>query len=148
MRSSTTSSTARRALIDTSAFFALIDPRDAQHITALAIRERLIAEKWRLFTTNFILAETHALLLARLGRVVALKSIQAIDRSNTNVVRVVSADEGEARAIITQYNDKDFSLTDAISFAVMDRLGITQALTFDRHLVQYGVTALIGELPR
>ena len=39
-----------------------------------------------------------------------------------------------------KYQDKDFSLTDAISFAVMERLQITQAFTFDRHFAQYGFT--------
>jgi len=33
-------------------------------------------------------------------------------------------------------------LTDAMSFAVMERLGITQVFTFNRNFAQYGVTAL------
>jgi predicted nucleic acid-binding protein len=37
-----------------------------------------------------------------------------------------------------QYGDKDFSFTDAISFGVMERLGIHVAFTFDRHFRQYG----------
>ena len=56
-------SQARRTLVDTSAYFALLDTDDANHAQARTIRDRLIAEGWRLFTTSFVLAETHALLL-------------------------------------------------------------------------------------
>jgi predicted nucleic acid-binding protein len=51
-------------------------------------------------------------------------------------------DERRAREIIAQYDDKDFTLTDATSFAVMERLGITYAFTFDHHFTQYGFIAL------
>jgi predicted nucleic acid-binding protein len=33
-------------------------------------------------------------------------------------------------------------LTDASSFAIMDRLGITRAFTFDANFSQYGLTVL------
>ena len=58
------------------------------------------------------------------------------------IVRVEPEDEVRAREIIRRYDDKDFSLTDATSFAVMDRLGITTAFTFDRNFVQYGLDVL------
>ena len=132
----------RRAFLDTSAHFALADPRDSNHPAARALRGRLITEQWRFFTTNFILAETHALLLVRRGRVAALRTLQELDRSTLTLVRVSAADEQRAREIIVQYDDKDFSLTDATSFAIMERLGITYAFTFDRNFVQYGMTIL------
>jgi predicted nucleic acid-binding protein len=132
----------RRVLIDTSAFFALTAPRDDDHHTALAIQQRLISERWRLYTTNLVLAETHALLLTRLGRIIALRTLQRIDHSTTTIVRISVADETRAREIISQYDDKDFSLTDATSFAVMERLRIPYAFTFDRNFTQYGLTVL------
>lgn len=135
----------RQALVDTSAYFALTYSRERTHAQALAIASRLQAERWRLFTTNFILAETHALLLTRLNRVVAARVLREIDNSPTTIVRVSAADEQRARQVIYQYQDKDFSLTDAASFAVMERLHIPHAFTFDRNFAQYGLAVLTAE---
>jgi predicted nucleic acid-binding protein len=59
-------------------------------------------------------------------------------------VWVTPADVERAKAIIYQYDDRDFSLTDATSFAVMERLRIPTAFTFDRHFAQYGFTVLMA----
>jgi uncharacterized protein len=132
------STLSRRVFVDTSAYYALTDRRDSRHANAQEIARRLANEHRRLFTTNFMVAETHALVLARLGRSVAAAVLSALDRSTTTVIRVSAADERRARAIIAQFDDKDFSLTDATSFAVMDRLRIRQVFTFDRNFAQYG----------
>jgi predicted nucleic acid-binding protein len=42
-----------------------------------------------------------------------------------------------------QRQDKEWSLTDCISFVVMEERGITQALTYDHHFEQAGFTALL-----
>ncbi len=39
--------------------------------------------------------------------------------------------------------DKDWSLTDCISFAVMQERSLTEALTSDHHFEQAGFTALL-----
>jgi predicted nucleic acid-binding protein len=108
--------------VDTSAYYALADRREGNHGTARAIASQLADERRVLYTTNLILAETHALVLARLGPRVALRVLQEIDNSEIRVVRPDSADEQGGRAILVKYADKAFSLTDAISFAAMDRL--------------------------
>ena len=131
-----------RTFVDTSAYFAFTSSQDAFHQSAQTIALRLAAERWRLFTTNFVVAETHALLLARLGRVIALNFLREIDRSSTTALRVSPADEERAREILVQYDDKNFSLTDATSFAVMERFGILHALAFDRNFAQYGLSVL------
>ena len=134
---------ARRVFVDSSAYFALTDADDARHTTALGIANQLVEQRWRLFTTNFVVAETHALVLTRLGRERAARVLQAIDQSeSTTIVRVSSGDERRAREILSQYQDKGFSLTDAISFAVMERLRIGYAFAFDRHFIQFGLTVL------
>ena len=137
----------RTALTDTGAYYGLGVVQDNRHLDALAISRKLIAEAWQLYSTNFILAETHALYLNRVGRQAARAALSIIERSDTVVVRVTAADERRAWAIIDQYDDKDFTFTDATSFAVMERLDIATAFTFDRNFIQFGLPVLTPPLP-
>lgn len=131
-----------RVLIDTSAYYAFADREEGRHGVALAIRRRITSEDWFALTTNFVLAETHALVLRRLGRTLALRFLDSVEHSAVLVVHITEADEARARQILHQYVDKDFSLTDAASFAVMERLRIPYAFTFDRNFIQYGLAVL------
>lgn len=128
-------------LVDTSAFYALVDRRDAAHAVAVATARRFAGTRRRLLTTNFVVAETHALLLRRLGREVASAFLDRVD-ATAAVERAESADEARGRAIVRLHADKDYSLTDAISFAVMERLGLDRAFAYDRHFAQYGFRVL------
>ena len=77
-------------------------------------------------------------MLNRIGRDIAARVLVEIENGPTTVVRVNARDERRARDTIAQYSDKDYSLTDAMSFAVMERLGIGAAFTLDDHFVQHG----------
>ena len=128
--------------VDTGAFFAILDDSDHNHRAALAIMRRLATRPTQLITSNFVLAETHALTLARIGRSTALRFIDELDNSGTQVVRVTAADERAAREIIRRYDDKRFSFTDATSFSIMDRLRLDRAFAFDVNFRQYGKQVL------
>jgi predicted nucleic acid-binding protein len=67
--------------VDTGGYAALLNPRDQRHADATAIYARLRGEHWRLFTTNFILAETHALLLSKAGSRLAREALTTIQAS-------------------------------------------------------------------
>jgi len=132
----------RRVFVDSSAYLALLDRDDEHHAEAVAILNRLAEERYRQFTTNILIIEAHALILSSLGNAQARQFLRDMEESNTAIVRVRARDEERAKEILFQYTDKDFSFTDAISFAVMERLGISSAFTFDRHFAQYGFTTL------
>ena len=53
----------RAILWDSSAILALLDADDADHARAAGVARQLAAEKRPAFITNYIEAETHALLL-------------------------------------------------------------------------------------
>ena len=129
--------------VDTSAYFAAANRRDAGHEPVAALMRDFVQDSRRLVTTNFVLAELHALLLTRVDRRVAAQVLAEIDASElTTVERVTADDERRAREIVFGYSDKDFSLTDATSFAVMERLRIGLAFTLDRNFAQFGWISL------
>jgi uncharacterized protein len=132
-----------RVFVDTSGFYAALNRRDAHHRDAARLFQQARREHWFLFTTNFVLAESHALILVRLGRTRAWDFLRATVTGSTNVIRAAEADERRARAIIEQYQDKDFSYCDAVSFAVMERLDIREGIAFDDHFRQYGAFTIL-----
>jgi predicted nucleic acid-binding protein len=119
----------------------LVSPHDAYYRHARAFFTQASQDHWRVFTSNFVVAEAHAPFLSRLGYQHAVAFLQQVPQSSTVVVRVSRADEERARAIIYRYTDRRFSFTDATSFAIMERLRIGVALTSDSHFVQYGFQA-------
>jgi len=134
----------RSIFADTSALFATADKRDEAHQAALQIQSRLIDESRPIFTTNFVLAELHALVLARIGHRIAFQILRELLASDVAIARVSVDDEFQAMNVLRIYTDKGFSYTDATSFAVMNRLGTRTAFTFDRHFAQYGFTMLVA----
>lgn len=92
------------------------------------------ADGLRPVTTNLVVAETHALLVNRVHRSAALAFLRRV--REPRLVLLTSTPELEERALrdwIERYDDQDFSLADAVSFAVMAERGIEEALTLDRH---------------
>jgi uncharacterized protein len=135
-------------LVDTSALFAAVNDNDVFHVSVRNTLTRLAHRRAELFTTNFVVAEFHALTLSRINRYVAAQALERMYASEiTTIVRVSTDDEQRALQIVRTYSDKDFALTDAMSFAVMERLQIMDVLTLDQHFAQFGWTT-IGLDPR
>ncbi len=124
--------------VDTSGFYASASRRDTHHVEAVAVLERVERERLSLVTTTYVVAEAHALFLSRLGHDAATAFLRSFEGSSISIVRPFRQDEANAQEIIFRYTDKDFSLTDAISFAVMQRLGIETAFSFDSDFRQFG----------
>ena len=134
----------RGVLWDSSAILALLDRDDADHARAVATARQIAEERRPSFITNYIEAEAHALLLRKLGRTMALQWLLA---GGLPVVWVVPAEEQAAKEILIRFTDKDWSLCDAISFAVLDGRSIPSAFTFDHHFRQYGRVQVLGLKP-
>jgi uncharacterized protein len=129
--------------VDSSANLALLNDADRNHARAVATFDWLIDQRYRLYTTNAMLIESHALILSELGSRAANRFLRDVTRGNAVIVRVRAAEEERARGILFRYEDKAFSYNDAISFAVMERLGIDLAFTFDSDFRQYGLTVAV-----
>jgi len=131
----------RSVLWDSSAILALLDADDADHEHAVAIARQIAAERLPSFITNYIEVEAHALLLRKLGRALAREWLFT---GGLPVIRALVEEEDRGREIIARHSDKDWSLCDAISFAVLDARRIRRAFTFDRHFLQYGRIEILG----
>jgi predicted nucleic acid-binding protein len=128
-------------LWDSSAILALLDADDADHFRAVRTAKNIAAEQRPSFITNYIEAETHALLLRKLGRALALEWLL---KGGLPVLRVLPQEEERGKEILTRHADKDWSLCDAISFAVLELRGCPAAFAFDRHFRQYGRFQILG----
>jgi predicted nucleic acid-binding protein len=135
--------------LDTSAWFPLLGRRHPDHArVAAALRQRRRAGA-RVLTTNLVVAETHALLLSRVHRAAALAFLRQVGLAGELVVS--STPELELRARqdwLERSADQDFSLADAVSFALMSERGMREALTLDRHFAAAGFVVVPGDAAR
>ena len=127
--------------VDIGALFAAANAKDKDHQKAKDFLTKLAEEKVILLVTNFIIAEIYTLMLRKIGRDKAIEHLEKL-RNTAEIERVSGEDENKAWQIILRYRDKDFSYVDATSFAVMERLGISDAFSFDDHFEQYSFNRL------
>ena len=129
--------------VDTSAWYPLLVATHPDHGPLAARLRALIRDHRRLVTTNLVVAETHALLLRRVGHAAALTFVNTVPELPNIVVESTRALERIAtQDWLTRYSDQDFSFTDAVSFTVMADRRIRDALSLDHHLVTAGFRAL------
>lgn len=135
----------QQLFLDTSYAQALLNPRD-QHREASYRLRLTVARAGVIWTTHFVLAEIANGLSATHRR----EAADYIDQffSDTTEYRVVDLNIdlfNKGLLLYRNYQDKDWGLTDCISFVVMRDLGLTAALTTDQHFVQAGFRALMLE---
>jgi uncharacterized protein len=119
--------------IDTSVWFAAANIRDSYNTRAKQILETIDAA----LLTDYILIESWRLLNSRVHRQAAENFWLGIRRGVAELEKVNVADLEVAWAIGEAFPDQAFSIVDRTSFAVMERLGITRAASFDDHFAIY-----------
>ena len=126
---------------DTFYFLALLNPDDEAHGRAVKASRPL---KWPLVTTYWVLTELGDALAAS-GRRSGFFAVVDALRSNPMVSLAEPTVElfDAGVALYHSRKDKDWPLTDCISFVVMRQHGITEALTGDHHFEQAGFVALL-----
>ncbi|MBM4136268.1 MAG: PIN domain-containing protein [Nitrospira sp.] len=129
--------------IDTGAWVAIADRNDQYATDASELYKTLIFKRDQLITSDLVLVETYNLLSQTIG------SKDTISFGNKlklipflKIVPIIVSDWEKAWKILEKYNDKNFSFTDCTSFALMERLKIRTAFSFDAHFTQYGFTRI------
>jgi predicted nucleic acid-binding protein len=129
---------------DSSYYIALLLKADQMHSRAMELARHFSVTKPPIVTTAWVLTEVANTCSAPRLRSDFLALLDDV-RASTGVVIAGSDLETFNQGIDFFRNrvDKDWSLTDCISFVVMEREGITEALTADRDFEQAGFKALM-----
>ena len=127
---------------DTFYYLALVNENDLAHQRALDLSRSL---QGRTITTAWVLTEVADAPAAPPQRGVFTALLECL-RADPNVTIVPPSQDLFQRGIklFNDRPDKEWSLTDCISFVVMDSYSLSDALTGDHHFEQAGHTVLLG----
>ena len=68
-----------------------------------------------------------------------------LNENRTRLEWVTAEDVGRAWEVFQRYHDIEWSYTDCVSLAVMDRMEIQQAIAFDKHFRQFGKVSFVPQ---
>jgi predicted nucleic acid-binding protein len=126
---------------DSFYFFALVNDKDSAYAQAIRF---LQTYQGRILTTAWVVMELGDGLSHPLNRPSFLLTVDSLKNEPNATILSFSDEFLEAGIdLYRQRPDKHWSLTDCISFVVMQREGPTDALTGDHHFEQAGFTALL-----
>lgn len=128
---------------DTSYWLALLNADDEFHASAVAVS---ITLDEAVVTTMWVLTELGDALHRGRNRETFARFLDTLGEHEN--LEIVAASPGlfqRGVALFRSRPDKEWSLTDCISFVVMADKGIREALTADRHFEQAGFKALLKQ---
>ncbi len=136
----------KQIFMDTAFLIAVIDTSDKYHIPAAECYKKIVTEKWSVITTEAVLIETANGLSEIKWRQVTHKWITQIQKSKTifKVIPVTTEILNKAIVLYGLRPDKEWGLTDCISFIVMQEYKETKVLTVDHHFEQAGFMTYIS----
>jgi uncharacterized protein len=125
--------------VDTAAFLAIENRRDAHHEEALRYWRSCLEKGKPLVTSDYVLDESYTIIRVRAGHSVAVQFGEAVRASRLLRIEHITPEIFEAAwRIFRDFAEHDFSFTDCTSFALMQSLGLESAFTFDSHFARYG----------
>lgn len=122
---------------DTSGLYALLVQDDHMYVRARKNFEHFARENTLLLTSSYVVLETLTLLQRR----VSLDAVWDFNRKIFPLLDVVWADEDwHDRAVqrLQVERSRGVSLTDCLSFEIMEAREIRTAFTFDSHFPEWG----------
>ena len=127
---------------DSVYFFALLNARDTIHQRAAEFAAKSANP---LVTTAWVITEVADGLCDRMTRESVVRLCDIL-QSSADVAIIPPSSELFQQGLerYRQRPDKNWSLTDCISFLVMEQRGLTEALTADHHFKQAGFTTLLA----
>ena len=116
-------------------------PRDAHHAIAVGLSQ---SNRSTILTTEFVVVELLNFFSRTNGRATATSFVTSLcNDPDTIIISATSELVQRGVELYSRRPDKELSLTDCISFVVMEEHGVTEALTSDGDFQQAGFKALL-----
>ena len=132
--------------LDAAYAIALSAPNDQYHSRAVELAERLEVEATRLVTTRAVVLEIGNALSKLRYRQAAVKLLISLEKdANVEIIPITEELYERAFQLYRNRPDKEWGLTDCLSFIVMQDRRLTDALTADEHFQQAGFRAVLRE---
>ena len=123
--------------IDTAAFLAVLNANDQFHSSARHTWDEILSSDSPLFSSNYVILETTALLQHRFG----IEALRLFEIDILPVVEIAWVDETihkQGLSALLAANRRDLSLVDCTSFEIMRQTGMDRVFTFDPHFREQG----------
>ena len=123
--------------IDTAAFLAVLNFNDQFHQSAKNIWDEILSSNVSLFSSNYIMIETTALLQHRFG----IEAVRLFENDILPVIEIAWVDKiihQQGMSALLVANRRNLSLVDCTSFEIMRQIGSDEVFTFDPHFREQG----------
>jgi len=123
--------------IDTAAFLAVLNANDQFHPAARQVWDEILASDAVLFSSNYVVLETIALLQHRFG----IEAVRLFESDILPIVEIGWVDETihkQGMSALLAANRRSLSLVDCTSFEIMRQAVLDTVFTFDPHFRELG----------
>jgi len=135
-----------RVFLDSAYAIALSAVTDQYHQKAEILAKQIETSGNTLITTRAVVLEIGNALSRIRYRNAAIELLDSLEEDpNVEIIPLSEELYNRAMKLYRQRADKEWGMTDCISFAVMQDHGLTEALTTDLHFRQAGFRALLRE---
>jgi len=130
-----------KVIVDTSAYYALAEPGDGNHLSARATLARLAQGGCGLFTVSYAVSETAALIQARLG-LRPLRLFRSAIESGSTIIWVDASLHAAAWDELERIGRRQVSLADCALAVAALREGITDVFAYGPHFALWGLNVI------
>ncbi len=122
----------KKVLVDSDAFYALINPQDANHKKARFINKKLVREKITFAVINLVVYEVANLLSYRIDQQTAIEFLDSVKDSNLEMYTISGELEKETLSLFRKQIKNKTSVVDCANIAVMQKYGFSDIFSFDK----------------
>jgi uncharacterized protein len=129
--------------IDTSALLAILNETDQYHQPAKQAWIELLSSDSIIFSSNYVIVETTALLQHRFG----IEALRLFENDVQPVIKLIWVDEQVHKlgmGILLAANRRNLSLVDCTSFEIIRQANLVNVFSFDPHFSEQGFTMMPG----